>query len=162
MKKIILILIPCISIFFFACNRDLKNSEAFIGDYTGEATATGEYTAVDPSTGESIVNDINETADLNFSVKLGEVDNEIVFYNLINNNTELSAEVDGKDFIIKPTKIIMNMLFYIINLDVSGSGTLVDDNLSFSIEMSGSGYGLLEESSTIQYTSTITGTAIKN
>lgn len=81
----------CFVALLSSCNKDLKNSEKFVGTYIGTETVTGSITLQIPMVG-SISNPINETSTSNFSIILGEEDNEII---MVSGEDRLKGTVSG-------------------------------------------------------------------
>ncbi|MDL2238595.1 hypothetical protein LJC69_04720 [Bacteroidales bacterium OttesenSCG-928-K22] len=139
MKKLTLILISCFSILFFACNKDLKNSEAFVGDYTSEGyiKSTLTYTLIGEIETSTDIDEIftNKT----FSIALGEYDDEVII-SVPEYNIDVVAKVTENKIDVAPTQINIFLSDYgmlTIPVTISGKGTLVDAELSYDLKISG-------------------------
>lgn len=112
-----LLTIACsIIVLFSACNKDLKNSEKFVGSYTGTMNSKESVTLIDPLTGNSTQN-TNEfdIEDIKFSVTLGSQDDRVI----------VKVESDMDYPIDIPTTF---------NATVT-KNTIVFDEVNFSIEV---------------------------
>lgn len=143
MKKISLLIISCLCVFFFACNQDLKHSEAFVGNYTTDADVVGSVSYSFEETLENI--EVDDTfRDISFSIILGDHDDEIVIlypdYDIevkafVTKNTFEIPETELKFYFSDPEiagfipsnyQSLLDAIY--IPIIVSGNGKLIDVN----------------------------------
>ena len=163
MKKLHVILFISISILFFSCNKELKNSEAFVGTYLSTATVTGAIGITVDGVTTNIP--IYEPLDADtFGIKLGDHDTEIILfginYGIEGEELELKAVVTENAFVISPTeKIILiktDEASFPLPAIISGNGSLVENTLTYNLTATGSA-SIMMYSAT--YNTTIVGTA---
>ena len=92
MKRFLLpILLGCFVALLSSCNKDLKNSEKFVGTYIGTETVTGSITLQIPMVGSTPIL-FNELQQATSSIILGEEDNEII---MVPGEDRLKGTVSG-------------------------------------------------------------------
>jgi hypothetical protein len=144
MKKILTIACGLIIVFFSSCNKNLKNSEKFVGTYTGNMISTSTVTITDPISGSTQQNTNEFDNDIKFSITLGSQDDRVI----IKVDSDYDYPIDVPDT-FNATVTKNTIVFDEVNLSIevtpgvkidtktNASGTLDGNTLNFNATTEG-------------------------
>lgn len=139
MKKVLVLTMCCISLFLFSCKKEAKDTEQFVGSYSGNITATMTMTMMGISTPTEPI-----AMPASMVITKGDEDDRIVATCTIDTEVyTIGGTVDGNVVTFDPMTRIMgetiNESSIELNLSINLSGTLVGNIMTIDGTTTGTG-----------------------